>query len=72
MSDSESVQRRDLGRRASLSTEIPSLLNTLKCPAPSILARKRHVHFNPLKGIKRGKGIVAAETLSVSPSTRMK
>ena len=55
MSDSESVQSSDLGISSSLSSEIPSLLDTLKCPAPSILARKRKVHFNPQKGKSEGK-----------------
>lgn len=51
--------------------DVPSLLDRLKSPAASELARKRKMKGNPMKK-KRCLGAVAAEPLSISPSTRIK
>ena len=52
---------------------VPSLLEQLKSPTSSTLARKRKVTKNtPPTGSKKGKGAVAAEPQSISPTTRVK
>lgn len=59
------------GPSTSVAVDVPSLLSKLRSPAPSDLSRKRKLNTNPPKGLKRGKGAVAAEP-SVPPSTRIK
>ncbi len=58
------------GATAEPSTiEIPSLLDKLKSPALSDLARKRKMKCNrPPKGLKRCKGAVASEPVKISSS----
>ena len=55
-----------------LNEEPPSLLDLLRSPTPSDLARKRRIPCNPPKGIKKGKGTVASEPQNVSPHDRVK
>ena len=53
--------------------DVQSLLEQLRSPASSTLARKRKVTKNTtLTGTKKGKGAVAAEPQSISPATRVK
>jgi hypothetical protein len=53
--------------------QIPSLLDKLKSPALSDLARKRKLKCNrPPKGLKRCKGAVASEPVKISLSTRIR
>ena len=47
---------------------VPSLLDRLRCPSASDLARKRKIKTNPPSG---NKGAVASEP-HVSPSTRVR
>ena len=49
-----------------------SLLARLRSPRPSDLARKRQVKSNPPRGGRKGKGAVAGDPRSVSPSDRVK
>ena len=49
----------------------PSLLDKLKCPSTSDLARKRKIKTNPPSGKKICKGEVASEP-HVSPLTRVR
>ena len=56
------------------STQL-TLLDRLKSPTLSDLARKRKLGSNPAnppKGMKRGKGAVSHEPQSVTPSQRMR
>ena len=56
------------------STQL-TLLDRLKSPTLSDLARKRKLASNPAnppKGMKRGKGAVSHEPQSVTPSQRMR
>ena len=56
------------------STQL-TLLDRLKSPTLSDLARKRKLASNPAfppKGMKRGKGAASHEPLSVTPSQRMR
>ena len=55
----------------SSETATVSLLNRLKSPTASDLARKRKIPRNPPKGLKKGKGTVASEPQKVRPSTRV-
>ena len=48
------------------------LLIKLRTPPPSDLARKRKVRSVPPKGVKRGKGAVAADLKSVTPTDRVR
>ena len=50
---------------------VPSLLDKLKSPTVSCLARKRKVKSNPPSGKKKCKGAVASEPHSISPSTEL-
>ena len=54
----------------------PSLLDSLKCPEPSLLARKRKVKTNPPVGAKRSQGRSSLSHTynpkSVSPAQRVK
>ena len=50
---------------------IPSLLDKLKCPSTSNLARKRKITTKPPSGKKIYKGAVASEP-HVSPLTRVR
>ncbi len=53
-------------------TTVPTLLDKLKSPKVSDLARKRKVRTNkPPIGRKRSKGAVASEPHTVSPSSRL-
>ena len=52
--------------------DVPSLLDRLKSPAMSELARKRKMKGTPAKRKKISKGAVVAEPLSVAPSKRIK
>ena len=54
------------------SEEPPSLLDRLRSPTPSDLARKRRIPCNPPKGTKKGRGTVASEPQNVSPHDRVK
>ena len=49
-----------------------SLLSRLKSPTLADLARKRKVKTNPPKGIKKGKGVVAADPKNVFAADRVK
>ena len=51
---------------------VRTILNTLKSPAPSQLARKRKIHSNPPTGVKRRTTTVKAdyEPKSVTPTSR--
>lgn len=49
-----------------------SLLDRLRCPQPSDLARKRLIKCNPPRGSWKGKGKVAADPKTVSPSDRVR
>ena len=52
---------------------MPSVLDILKSPTPSELARKRKVASNkPPVGRKRGKGRVTSSPMSVRPLDRVK
>ena len=55
-----------------LNKESVSLLDRLRSPTPSDLARKRRIPCNPPKGTKKGKGTVASEPQNVSPHDRVK
>ena len=46
---------------------IVPLLESLKTPAASDLARKRKIATNPPKNLKRSKGAVAAEPVKIHP-----
>lgn len=47
---------------------LPSLLDAMKCPAQSELARKRKISSNkPPMGKKRGRGRVTSSPISVQP-----
>ena len=48
-----------------------SLLSRLNSPTLADLARKRKVRTNPPKGIKKGKGAVAADPKNVSAADRV-
>ena len=48
------------------------LLERLKTPATSDLARKRTIAMNPPKNLKRSKGAVAAEPVKIHPKTRIR
>ena len=49
-----------------------SLLQRLRSPLPSELARKRAVKTNPPSGVKRGKGRCTATPRTVSVDDRLK
>lgn len=50
-----------------------SMLDRLRSPTPSDLARKRKVSSNkPPSGLKKGKGQVCSSPKNVSPGDRMK
>ena len=48
------------------------MLNYLKSPQASTLARKRKIAANPPKGMKRSKGVTINDPKSVCPSDRVK
>ena len=54
----------------SKEVSVPSLLDRLKFPKSSDLARKRKVLTNPPEEKKKSKGGVAAEPNSISPSQK--
>ena len=54
------------------STEVATILNKLRCPAPSDLSRKRKISSNPPKGMKKGKGSASSEPSNVSISDRVR
>ena len=59
--------------RLSSEHPLPSVLDILKSPTPSELARKRKVASNkPPVGRKRGKGRVTSSPMSVRPLDRVK
>ena len=68
--DSEEEFESEVG--SSASVDVPSLLDKLKSPTVSNLARKRIVKTNPPKGHKRCKGGVISEPHSISPSSRIR
>ena len=68
---STSLPQTTTSSEASTSTA-SSLLDRLRSPQPSDLARKRHVKSNPPRGGRKGKGKVTADPKSVSPSDRVK
>ena len=52
---------------------VPSLLEKLRSPTSSTLARKRKLTKNkPPTGCKKGKGAVAAEPQSITPESRLR
>ena len=62
-----------LHMEADVEDAVPSLLERLKSPTSSTLARKRKVTKNtPPTGSKKGKGAVVAAPQSISPTTRVK
>ena len=67
-SDSDSVAE----NVSASKPDVPSLLDRLKSPAMSELARKRKMKGTPAKRKKISKGAVVAEPLSVAPSKRIK
>ena len=63
--------------KSSTSSSVPSdepvsILDSLRSPTPSDLARMRRIPCNPPKGPKKVKGAVASEPQSVSPHDRVK
>ena len=68
--DSEEEFESEVG--SSASVDVPSLLDKLKSPTVSNLARKRIIKTNPPKGHKRCKGAVISEPHSISPSSRIR
>ena len=68
---SQSTSIPETSSEASSSTA-SSLLDRLRSPRPSDLARKRQVKCNPPRGSRRGKGKVTADPKTVSPSDRVK
>ena len=52
--------------------EAESLLQRLRAPKPSVLARKRLIKTNPPVGKKRGKGRCEADPKNVTVSDRLK
>ena len=53
--------------------DVPSLLEKLRSPTSSTLARKRKLTKNkPPTGCKKGKGAVAAEPQSITPESRLR
>ena len=58
---------------ATTSSSVSSLLDRLRAPTPSMLARKRKIKLNPPpKGMKRGKGKDNGDPKSISPAERVK
>ncbi len=53
------------------SISMVPLLDQLKCPTASDLARKRKIVTNPPQKLKRSKGAVAAEPKKILPRTRI-
>ena len=55
-------------------TVVRTIINSLKSPAPSQLARKRKIHSNPPTGVKRRTTTVKAdyEPKSVTPTSRVR
>ena len=54
-------------------SQVSSILDVLKAPQPSALARKRVVRSNPPVGVKKSKGIhLKSDPKSISPSDRVK
>ena len=51
---------------------VACLLDKLRCPRESDLARKRKVQTNPCAGVKRSKGAASFEPQKVSLSSRIK
>lgn len=72
VSDSQSLLSSSHSTDSEPVTSVPSLLDRLRSPTLSDLSRKRKVHSNPPKGVKRGKGAVAGEPASVSATDRIK
>ena len=56
----------------SADPEAESLLQRLRAPKPSVLARKRTIKTNPPVGKKRGKGRCEADPKNVTVSDRLK
>ena len=56
----------------SADPEAESLLQRLRAPKPSVLARKRLIKTNPPVGKKRGKGRCEADPKNVTVSDRLK
>jgi len=52
--------------------QVVSLLDCLKRPQPSTLARKRKIAVNPPKGVKKSKGVAANDPKSVCASDRVR
>ena len=50
-----------------------SLLDVLKAPQPSVLARKRTIRCNPPVGVKKSKGLtLKSDPKNISPRDRLK
>ena len=62
----------DISDLSSRESSGPSLLDRLKQPTASDLARKRRIPCNPPTGLKKGKGTVAAEPVKVEAFSRLK
>ena len=63
---------KNIESESSKSIDKVTLLDKLKSPTSSDLARKRKLASNPPKGMKRSKGIVQHEPQSVSASQRVR
>ena len=69
LSMSETSSARDssvVGESNSADPEAESLLQCLRAPKPSVLARKRIIKTNPPVGKKRGKGRCEADPKNVT------
>ena len=70
---SSNAELGDVGSNPEASEpRVVSLLNYLKPPQASTLARKRKITVNPPKGMKRYKGVTTNDPKSVCPSDRVK
>ena len=75
LSMSETSSARDssvVSESNSADPEAESLLQRLRAPKPSVLARKRIIKTNPPVGKKRGKGRCEADPKNVTVSDRLK
>ena len=66
------VEETSSSERKTENGRVRTILNTLKSPAPSQLARKRKIHSNPPTGVKRRTTTVKTdyEPKSVTPTSR--
>ncbi len=69
-SGSESAES-EIEQASGGSSSMVPLLDQLKCPTASDLARKRKIVTNPPQKLKRSKGAIAAEPKKILPRTRI-